>query len=112
MRLVSSLAAVALAAAALITGCSGNNQSANVSNSANSPATANARSTPPDNIRRVTVAELRDAIDQGKAVAVDVRGTPAYNQEHIKGALDIPENQLAARSGELPKDKLLVFYCS
>jgi hypothetical protein len=112
MRLVVSLAAAVLAMAALITGCSGNNQPAGVSSTGNSPAAANARNTPPDNIRRVTITELRDAIDQGKAVAIDVRGTPAYKQEHIKSALDIPENQLTTRAGELPKDKLLVFYCS
>ncbi|HEV7844250.1 MAG TPA: rhodanese-like domain-containing protein, partial [Pyrinomonadaceae bacterium] len=62
--------------------------------------------------RRVTIAELRDMLDQGKAIIIDVRGDASYNQEHIKGALDIPEAQLMSRVGELPKDKLIVFYCS
>jgi 3-mercaptopyruvate sulfurtransferase SseA len=113
MRLLNSLAVVVLAAAALIAGCSNNNQTANspVKGNSNAPVTAR-NNTPPDNVRRVTIAELRDMLDQGKAVVVDVRGDASYNQEHIKGALDIPEAQLLARASELPKDKLIVFYCS
>ena len=113
MRHWGSMAAlVLLTAAVMVAGCGMNNQAANVSvkGSSNAPVTAN--NTPPDDIRRVTVSELRDMLEQNKAVAVDVRGTEAYRQEHIKGAVDIPENELKSRSGELPKDKLLVFYCS
>ena len=113
MRLRGSLAGIVLLAAVMMTGCGGNNQTANGSGKGGgSNAPANAPNTPPDNVRRVTIAELRDMIDQGKAVAVDVRGDEAYKQEHIKGALNIPENQLTTRAGELPKDKLLAFYCS
>jgi 3-mercaptopyruvate sulfurtransferase SseA len=103
-----------LLAAVVIAGCGrNNNQPANISAKGNSNApAATPRNTPPDNVRRVTIAELRDMVAQEKAVAVDVRGTEAYKQEHIKGALDIPENQLSSRTNELPKDKLLVFYCS
>jgi 3-mercaptopyruvate sulfurtransferase SseA len=107
----------------MFAGCSGNNnQPANVSgkgsssnsnsNSGSSKAPVPAPNTPPDNVRRVTISELRDMLEQGKAVVVDVRGSDTYQQEHIKGALDIPESQLTARMGELPKDKLIVFYCS
>lgn len=114
MRLWGSMAGAVLLAAALMAGCGGNsNQPANVSGKGNSNTPVAApRNTPPDDVRRVTIAELRDMMEQGKAVAVDVRGNDSYKQEHIKGALDIPENQLSARTGELPKDKLLVFYCS
>lgn len=112
MRLLGALAVVVLVAAAMIAGCNGNDQIANGSGKGNSNAPVTARNTPPDNVRRVTIAELRDMLDQGKAVVVDVRGTEIYKQEHIKGALDIPEAQLIARAGELPKDKLIVFYCS
>lgn len=111
----SSAWVVLLLAAAMITACGGNTQSTGVAgagSNSNNKAQTNTRNTPPDNVRRVTVAELRDLIDQGKAVAVDVRGDEAYKQEHIKGALNVPENQVRARAEELPKDKLLAFYCS
>ncbi len=113
MRLFYSMAAGLLLLIVLATaGCS-NRQAANNGGKGNSSGTSNARNnTPPDNIRRVTVQELRDLLDQGKAVVVDVRGTMSYEQEHIKGAVDLPEGELTRRAGELPKDKLLVFYCS
>lgn len=93
--------------------CNRIQQSANSNTQGNSnSAPATARNTPPDNVRRVTIAELRDMLEQNKAIVIDVRGDSAYEQEHIKGALDIPEAQLSGRLGELPKDKLIVTYCS
>lgn len=112
MRLFISLAVIALLAAAIITGCSSNNQPANVAVKGSNASPSNASAPPADNVRRVTISELRDALDQGKAVVVDVRGDAMYNQEHIKGSLNIPESQIASRAGELPKDKLIVLYCS
>jgi outer membrane lipopolysaccharide assembly protein LptE/RlpB len=114
MRLLSLMAALALtAAAAIAAGCGSRiDAPANVAAKGNSNAPATASATPSDNVRRVTISELRDMLEQNKAVVVDVRGTEAYKQEHIKGALDFPENQLSSRSGELPKDKLIVLYCS
>jgi len=65
-----------------------------------------------DSVRRVTVDEVREALDAGRAVVVDVRSVDSYEAGHIKGALSIPEAQIEARSSELPRDKLIVTYCS
>lgn len=65
-----------------------------------------------DGVRRVTPEEVRDLVKNGKAVLVDVRGTSAYKAGHIKGALDIFVGDIAQRAGELPKDKLILTYCS
>lgn len=111
MRLYILLATTVLLAAVMIAGCSGNDLPSGVAGKGNSPA-SNAGPTPADNVRRVTITELRDSLDQGKAIVVDVRGDASYNQEHIKGALDIPEALIVSRAGELPKDKLIVLYCS
>ncbi|MBD0370731.1 MAG: hypothetical protein ICV60_07860 [Pyrinomonadaceae bacterium] len=111
MRLWGLLAgALLLLAAAMIAGCNRNSNLPAGAGAANAPGTA--RNISPDNVKRVTVGELRDMLEQNKAVIVDVRGTDAYKPEHIKGALDIPEKELSARAGELPKDKLIVLYCS
>jgi 3-mercaptopyruvate sulfurtransferase SseA len=67
---------------------------------------------PSDGVRRVTVDELRAALEKGTAIVVDVRGEDQYKAGHIKGALWIPGDQLAGRTKELPKDKLIVTYCS
>ena len=116
------MAVVVMSIAGMLAGCSRDRLTANSTGNGSSNATTNARppaptattttAPPQDNVRRVTIAELRDMLDQGKAVVVDVRGDSMYNTEHIKGALDIPENQLTTRAGELPKDKLIVLYCS
>ena len=112
MRLFALIAAAIIFTVAAFTGCSNSQstQPAGVGKAGNT-AQSNTR-TPPDNVRRVTIAELRDAMEQGKAVAIDVRAEASYNFEHIKGALNIPEAQIASRAGELPKDKLIVLYCS
>jgi 3-mercaptopyruvate sulfurtransferase SseA len=112
MRLWGLMAGLLLVAAAILSGCSKNNQPANNAGNVSSNAPINTRNVQPDNVRRVTIAELRDMMDQGKAIVVDVRGDEPYKQEHIKGAISVPESQLNARLGEFPKDKLIVFYCS
>lgn len=62
--------------------------------------------------RRIPVDEARKALTEGTAVLVDVRAAEAYKAEHAKGALSIPLDEIAARAGELPKDKLIITYCT
>lgn len=62
--------------------------------------------------RRITPEEARQAVAKGEAILVDVRGKENYDQEHAKGALQIPVSEIAARAGELPKDKLVITYCT
>jgi 3-mercaptopyruvate sulfurtransferase SseA len=63
-------------------------------------------------VRRISVAELRRMMTKGETVVVDVRAPETYKQGHIKGAISIPHEEVAARASELPKDKLIVFYCA
>lgn len=65
-----------------------------------------------DDAQRISVAEAREALAKGTAVLVDVRGAGAYQAEHAKGALSIPLSDVAGRAGELPKDKLIITYCT
>lgn len=44
-------------------------------------------------------------------VLVDVRTVGEFQSGHIAGAANIPVETLAARLGELPKDKPIVLYC-
>ena len=79
---------------------------------ANTSPQAQTQPVPADGVRRVTVEELRAALEKGTAIVVDVRGEDQYKAGHIKGALWIPVNEIAGRTKELPKDKLIVTYCS
>jgi hypothetical protein len=63
-------------------------------------------------IPRIGVAAAKGQADNGTALFVDVRTKATYDKEHIAGAISMPANQVAQRFAELPKDKLLVFYCA
>ena len=65
-----------------------------------------------DGVRRITLAAAREAVAQGKAIIVDVRGEDSYNAGHIKGARWIYLNDIGSRAGELPRDKMIITYCS
>jgi hypothetical protein len=67
---------------------------------------------PSDGARRVTVAELKDLLDKNEAVVIDVRNQASYDMGHVRGAKLIPEAEIASHLDQLPKDKLIVTYCS
>jgi predicted sulfurtransferase len=62
--------------------------------------------------RRISAEEVRQALAKGKAVLVDVRSKDSYDASHAQGALSIPLGEIESRAGELPKDKLVVTYCT
>jgi len=120
--LLTGAAALALAVGLLLVGaCNPDAQkgqtSANKAQSAapasNAPVTApTVAAQPADNVRRITVDELKKELDAHQAIIVDVRGDAAYKAGHIKGAQMIAAAEIDKHANELPKDKLIVFYCS
>ena len=62
--------------------------------------------------RRITGIEARQALAKGEAVLVDVRSKASYAEGHAEGALSIPLSDIGSRAGELPKDKLVITYCT
>lgn len=119
MRLFTRSAAASLLAVVLLAACSSNDTTQRISvttaadnvNAATTTASATA-ATPSDGVRRMTTVDLRAAMDRGEAVAIDVRNEDSYNAGHIKGALSMPTDQLLSRLNELPRDKIIVAYCS
>ncbi|HEY3025961.1 MAG TPA: rhodanese-like domain-containing protein, partial [Pyrinomonadaceae bacterium] len=75
-------------------------------------ANATPTQTPNDGVRRITTVELRDELERGKAIVIDVRSEAAFKEGHIKGARLIPTGEIVAKANELPRDKLIVTYCS
>jgi rhodanese-related sulfurtransferase len=63
-------------------------------------------------VRSITVQELRAAVLAGDAVPLDVRGSVPHAYGHIEGALWIPLGHIDQRAGELPRDKMIVPYCT
>lgn len=121
-RRVCIPALLALAAAAALLGaCKAGDTAGNLSAGAGarkagdkSLVTTNSGTTEvhADGVRRVTPAELKAMLDDGSTALYDTRVKSAYDAEHIRGALSLPYDEVAARAGELPKDKTLVFYCT
>ncbi len=65
---------------------------------------------PYPNVPRISPQEARDRLDQGLAVLVDVRDKASYDKAHAEGAVSIPEAEIDARLGELPRDKGWILY--
>jgi 3-mercaptopyruvate sulfurtransferase SseA len=111
MRLILSLILTIVFGGLLLTACNSAEQR-NRANSASSSAPSSAAPVFADGVRRITPIELRDMLARNEAVVVDVRTQDAYNVAHIRGAKLIPETDVAKRSDELPKNKLIVTYCA
>ncbi len=62
--------------------------------------------------RRISVEEARQALAKGEAVLVDVRNKEAYEASHAQAALSIPLADIGSRAAELPKNKLIITYCT
>jgi rhodanese-related sulfurtransferase len=62
-------------------------------------------------VRRITTAELKEALQRGNVIVVDVRREEGWRHGHIKGAKSIPKTDVASRTNELDRNKLIVTYC-
>jgi 3-mercaptopyruvate sulfurtransferase SseA len=122
-RIIFIPALAALAAAALLGACKATDTAGNANTSAG--LTASKASKPgeagaptgtttvhADGVRRLSVEELRKLVAAGEVVLYDTRSKMQYDEEHIEGARSMPQNEVEARAGELPRDKTLVFYCT
>lgn len=65
-----------------------------------------------DGARRITTQELETLMKEGKAFVVDVRTQESYDAGHIPGAKLIPSANILNHLKELPRDKIIVTYCS
>jgi|SRR5947209_3600290 len=117
MRRLYSLSAATLLAIVLLAACNskdkaGTGGASGVVSGGNVATTSPTPNVPSDNVRRVTLVELRDALDKGTTIVVDTRDPASYKSSHIKGSINIPLNDVANRIKELPRDKMIVAYCS
>jgi rhodanese-related sulfurtransferase len=55
---------------------------------------------------------LHELWEKGDVVIIDTRGESAYKEEHIKGALSMPAGTVLSHLEELPKNKMIVAYCT
>jgi phage shock protein E len=61
------------------------------------------------------ITDIKKAVDDGKAVIVDVREEGEFDEAHVKGAIFLPlsaVNRLKNAPDNLPKDKVLYVHCA
>jgi len=63
---------------------------------------------------KVSIIHWRDIknLDLEKSIILDVRTVEEFSLSHIKGALNIPVDNLRVRINELPRDKNIIIYCA
>jgi 3-mercaptopyruvate sulfurtransferase SseA len=64
------------------------------------------------NIKRVSPAEAKTALDNKTAIFVDVRDLDIYNTSHISGAVNIPLGEIETRFRELDSKQWIITYCT
>lgn len=79
---------------------------------ANQTASATPQSTPADNARRITAEELHKLWEKDEVLIIDTRAESAYKEEHIKGSISMPTGSVLQRIDELPRNKMIVAYCT
>lgn len=65
----------------------------------------------PNVARRITAKDVKKHMDSGEKIAfVDTRGVSSGPV--IKGALQVPKGEVASFADKLPRDGLIVCYCT
>lgn len=59
----------------------------------------------------LTRTELKDRMDGGDVIVLDVRPEPEFRSGHISGAVSIPVKDLAERLQDLPEGRTVAAYC-
>jgi len=116
MRYILTMLSVAAFAVAGFTAC----QNASTTSTTNNKAVANKpqntaqpqQKDPADDAPRISLADAKKDFDAGNVVFVDTRAAIAYQQEHVKGAINVPMEAVETRYEEIPSGKKIIAYCS
>jgi rhodanese-related sulfurtransferase len=65
----------------------------------------------PDPAHELTPTQVKEALDTGDIVLIDVREPYEWEAGRIPGATHIEIERLAARADEVPTDRPIVFHC-
>jgi hypothetical protein len=121
MRFILSLTAFLAVALGVLAGCT---NTASPLKSQNTNTTTTTKNTNPqaapkaddhghtDDAPRISLADAKKDFDAGDAIFVDTRAEVSYQQEHIKGAMNLPMEAVELRYKEIPTGKKIIAYCS
>jgi hypothetical protein len=63
-------------------------------------------------VPRIAAEDLRERVNAGSVVVIDVRDANSYAQGHIAGALSMPFATVEGQLDAIPKGKQIVTYCT
>ena len=64
-------------------------------------------------MRAASVRKRPTISGKGDAIVIDTRAESLYEDEHIKGSISMPQpGTVLARVDELPRNKLIIAYCT
>ena len=114
MRLAALGSLLFIVSAGLLAGCTSKDSLVSQAQRSSGQASQSPAASPPpaDNARRITVEDAYKLYEKGQVLVVDTRTEAAYKESHIKGAILVPVNEVAAKADELPHDKTIVTYCT
>ncbi|MER2599093.1 MAG: rhodanese-like domain-containing protein [Caldilineales bacterium] len=110
--ILAAVAGLILLAAAAVSFLSKPETTTAPTNSVALPVITVAADAPYPQIIRVSAEQAHISMAEGQAVLIDVRDRRYFEAGHAAGALSIPESELPAQLGELPKDKTIITYCT
>lgn len=76
------------------------------------PPAVDMSSVPNSAAPRISLADTQEKLASGEAVLVDVRLPGAYAEGHAKGAINVPATEVASHLAQLPRDKMIITYCT
>ena len=62
--------------------------------------------------QRISLEDAKKDFDSGSAVFVDTRDQTTFRFKRIKGAINIPTNEIDLKLNQIPKGKKIIAYCS
>jgi hypothetical protein len=68
--------------------------------------------TPADTAPRISAEEAHKLFEKGEVLIIDTRSEIAFKESRIKGAILVPVGDVAAKADELPRNKMIVTYCT
>jgi 3-mercaptopyruvate sulfurtransferase SseA len=110
MRFAILLSLSLVLAVGLLAGC--NSQEAVLPQAPSTPAQSPQPKNPADEARRITAEELHKLWDKKDVLIIDTRGLPDYQASHIPGSISVPAGEVATKLEELPRNKMIVAYCT
>ena len=75
-------------------------------------ATKAAHDDPGHDAPRISLTEAKKDFDAGTAVFVDTHQKEQFAIQHIRGAINIPGNDIGTKADKIPKGKKIIAYCS